>query len=105
MERYKAISTTMSLCRRLEPSPTLQIISRICEELDEINVKSLYHEFHQMDLFASNHMTFRTPTKKYHHLDHFFGSDLFVINMVGYEIMGVDKATLSDHSPVVLSLR
>ena len=78
---------------------------RICEELDEINIKSLYHEFHQLDLSTSNNMTFRTPTKKYHHLDHFFGSELFVDNMVGYEIMDVDKATLSDHSPVVLSLR
>ena len=36
---------------------------------------------------------------------YFFGSELFVDNMVGYEIMDVDKATLSDHSPVVLSLR
>ena len=49
-------------------------------------------------------MTYRSPTKSYHHLDHFFGSNLFVDNMVGYEIMGVDNATLSDHSPVVLSL-
>lgn len=77
----------------------------MCGMLNAAELKSLYHVKNRLEWHESNHMTYRSPTKSYHHLDHFFGSKLFVDNMVGYEIMGVDKATLSDHSPVVLSLR
>ena len=66
---------------------------------------SLCHEFHGVEISESNHMTFRTPTKKYHHLDHFWGCDLFSKNMIGYEIPPVDEAVLSDHSPVILTLK
>ena len=108
LERYKKQLARPCLFAgdwNLGPTFAQENFLKICKELHEIGVKSLYHSYHQFDLTISKHMTFRTPTKKYHHLDHFFGSNLFTQNMCGYEIMGVDRATLSDHSPVILTLK
>jgi len=45
-----------------------------------------------------------TPTKKYHHLDHFFGTKEFLDGMTNYEIPSVDDAIPSDHSPIILDI-
>lgn len=76
----------------------------ISRELKKNQMSSLYHDFHGLDITQTKHMTFRTPTKKYHHLDHFWGSELFSKNMINYEIPCVDDAVLSDHAPVILTL-
>ena len=77
---------------------------RISEILETKGLNSLYHEFYKLDIKDSKHSTFRTPTKKYHHLDHFFGSKEFSEGMLNYEIPNVDEATLSDHSPIILDV-
>ena len=77
---------------------------RLCNELSQKHIYSLYHEFYKLEFESSLHSTFRTPTKKYHHLDHFFGSKEFSAGMVNYEIPNVDEATLSDHSPIILDV-
>ena len=70
---------------------------RMCQMFEDAGSHSLYHKANNLDWPNSNHMTFKSPTKSYHHLDHFFGSELFTENMINYEIPPVDEAVLSDH--------
>ena len=76
----------------------------MCGMFDEVGYSSLYHVHQKLDWAETNHVTYRTPTKKNHHLDHFFGSSMFVSQMKEYEILDVDEAVLSDHSPIILTL-
>ena len=108
IERYKAQLNTPCLFAgdwNLGPTFAEENFFGISKELKEKGMASLYHEFHGLEISESNHSTFRTPTKKYHHLDHFWGSELFTENMINYEIPPVDDAVLSDHSPVILTLK
>ena len=108
IKRYKAQLNNPCLFAgdwNLGPTFAEENFFGITKELNEKGMTSLYHEFHGLEISKSNHMTFRTPTKKYHHLDHFWGSDLFTKNMIDYEIPPVDEAVLSDHSPVILTLK
>ena len=77
----------------------------MCQMFENAGSHSLYHEANNLDWASSNHMTFKSPSKSYHHLDHFFGSKSFTANMINYEIPPVDDAVLSDHSPVILTLK
>ncbi|MFT6677001.1 MAG: exonuclease III [Sulfitobacter sp.] len=77
---------------------------RMCEMYAEKGYRSLYHEFFDLDCSASEHPTYRSPTKHYHHLDHFFGTQELVDRMINLEIPDVDEAILSDHAPVVLTI-
>ena len=78
---------------------------KMCQMFEDAGSHSLYHEANKLDWASSNHMTFKSPSKSYHHLDHFFGTGLFTENMIQYEIPPVDDAVLSDHSPVILTLK
>lgn len=88
----------------LGPTFAQENFVRICKELAPKGFKSLYHHFHSLEHTASLHSTFITPTKKYHHLDHYFGTKEFSDGMINYEIPSVDDAILSDHSPIILDI-
>ena len=77
----------------------------MCQMFEDAGLHSLYHIPNNLYWPHSNHMTFKSPSKSYHHLDHFFGSELFTANIINYEIPPIDEAVLSDHSPVILTLK
>lgn len=77
---------------------------RMCSMFKEAGYMSLYHEHYGLDCSETEHSTFRSPSKHYHHLDHFFGTRCFVNKMSEFDIPSVDDAILSDHSPVVLTV-
>jgi exonuclease III len=86
------------------PTFSQKAFIRLCNELSVKDLHSLYHKFYGLETDNSLHSTFRTPTKKYHHLDHYFGTKEFSEGMLNYEIPNVDEATLSDHSPIILDV-
>jgi len=88
----------------LGPTFAQENFIRICDELSPKGFSSLYHDFYNLEHTDSRHSTFITPTKKYHHLDHFFGTKEFLDGMTNYEIPSVDDAILSDHSPIILDI-
>jgi exonuclease III len=86
------------------PTFSQRAFVRLCNELTHAGFSSLYHKFYNLEHTESHHSTFITPTKKYHHLDHFFGTKEFLDGMTNYEIPSVDDAILSDHSPIILDI-
>ena len=83
------------------PTFSLSAFLRLCREFEESEMKSLYHQHHQLEPSETMHSTFRSPKGAYHHLDHFFGSEMFTASLSNYEIKNIDTAVLSDHAPVV----
>ncbi len=77
---------------------------RLADEFGANDMKSLYHHFFVLELGQSNHSTYRSPTGHYHHLDHIFGSKKFYCKLNNLQIVNVDDAILSDHSPVIIDV-
>jgi hypothetical protein len=69
---------------------------------DEIT--SLYHKHENLPLDSTNHHTFKTTRKNFHHIDHMFGSKLFSDNITNYYIDSFENVVLSDHAPSLLEL-
>lgn len=78
---------------------------RMCEMYKDVGVESLYHKAHNLQWAESCHMTFKSTRQTYHHLDHFFGSSLIGSSMLSYEILPMQEVVLSDHAPVILTLK
>ena len=76
----------------------------MCNRFETNQIKSLYHNFYNLDFNESKHSSFRHSSGKLHHLDHFFGSSFFYENIIDYHIPTFDEVVLSDHAPVILDL-
>jgi exonuclease III len=77
----------------------------MCDLFANLGYQSLYHVRHGLAWEESRHSTFRSPNGHYHHLDHLFATGDLCSRMLDYEIMPVDQAVRSDHSPVLLTLK
>jgi len=78
---------------------------KLCKMMSELGIESLYHNFNNLTIDQSNHPTFKTTRKNYHHLDHIFGSDHFASSMTNLSVGSFDDVVLSDHTPILLETR
>jgi exonuclease III len=78
--------------------------SDVVRELEEINIKSLYHLFTRENQGEETTPTFylHRRLEKPYHIDYFFGSSEFCEKLTSFEIGGRDPwLALSDHLPIV----
>lgn len=87
------------------PTFSQRAFIKMCDLFANLGYQSLYHVRHGLEWEESRHSTFRSPNGHYHHLDHLFATQDLCSRMVDYEIIPVDQAVRSDHSPVLLTLK
>lgn len=75
---------------------------KICEMFRDFGYESLYHHHYTLGTDVSRHHTFRTPSGHFHHLDHLFATTDLADHMASYEVVPLEHAVRSDHSPIVL---
>lgn len=81
---------------------------QILHILEDLGIKSLYHEFHKLDVMKSNHPTYRTSRGKktyLHHLDHMFASQFFCNRLEELAIDDFTNVIRSDHAPFLAKFR
>ena len=78
---------------------------KLCNLLSDLGVNSLYHQFNDLSIDESNHPTFKTTRKNFHHLDHIFGSSYFSESMKNLSVDSFDNVVLSDHVPLLLEVK
>ena len=75
---------------------------KLCQMMSDLDIESLYHKFNNLTAEQSDHPTFKTTRKNFHHLDHIFGSSHFVNSMTNLTVGSFDDVVLSDHTPLLL---
>jgi hypothetical protein len=78
---------------------------KLCKLMSDLDIESLYHNFNNLTIDQSNHPTFKTTRKNFHHLDHIFGSDHFADSMTNLTVGSFDDVVLSDHTPMLLETK
>jgi len=107
LEHYKSIFSDPSLIVgdwNLGPTFAQKGFLKIMGVLEQHGIKSLYHEHHMLPLKESQHPTFRSTRKTFHHLDHMLGSRFFYDNMKRLFIDDFANVVRSDHAPLVLDV-
>ena len=84
----------------LGPTFAQEYFFNICTMMRDYKIESLYHQFHNLHESKTNHATFRSTSKTYHHLDHIFGSDFFQRKLKSIDIPKFEDVKLSDHAPI-----
>ena len=77
---------------------------RLCKMFDQYGYESLYHRYYSLSPNETDHHTFRTSRGHLHHLDHLFATNDLAAQMASYDVIPVNTAVRSDHSPVILTL-
>ena len=70
--------------------------------MSDLDIESLYHNYNNLPIDQTNHPTFKTTRKNFHHLDHIFGSAHFADSMTDLTVGSFDDVVLSDHTPMLL---
>ena len=84
----------------LGPTFAQDAFLKICSMVEEYGLKSLYHQIYDLDESETQHNTFKSTRKTFHHLDQVFGCFFFQQAIQSIEIPDFDEVVLSDHAPV-----